>query len=137
MYAIPNHPQSSGQVEISNHDLKLLLEKMLQESRKNWSDKLDDALWAYRMAFKTPIGTTPFREKRLLEFNDIDEIRLDAYESNVLYKKKTKKWHDRRITSILYKNGVKGRRRATSHLPKATTREKCTVIRKMVTEQKG
>ena len=42
-------------------------------------------------------------EKRLLEFNDIDEIRLDAYESNVLYKKKTKKWHDRRITSVSLK----------------------------------
>ncbi|GJS31711.1 DNA-directed DNA polymerase [Tanacetum coccineum] len=28
---------------------------------KNWSEKLDDALWAFRTAYKTPIGCTPFR----------------------------------------------------------------------------
>ena len=27
---------------------------------KDWSKKLDSALWAYRTAFKTPFGTTPF-----------------------------------------------------------------------------
>ena len=43
-YALPYHPQSSRQVEISNHELKLILEKTMQKSHKNWSDKLDDAL---------------------------------------------------------------------------------------------
>ncbi|CAH9100593.1 unnamed protein product [Cuscuta europaea] len=55
------HPQSQGQVENTNRDIKSVLEKTVSRSRKDWSDKLDDALWALRTAYKTPIGTTPFR----------------------------------------------------------------------------
>ncbi|GKE81117.1 reverse transcriptase domain-containing protein, partial [Tanacetum coccineum] len=50
------HPQTSGQVEVSNHGLKHILERTVGEHRASWSDKLDDALWAFRTAFKTPIG---------------------------------------------------------------------------------
>ncbi|GJY02865.1 reverse transcriptase domain-containing protein [Tanacetum coccineum] len=47
------HPQTSGQVEVSNHGLKHILERTVGENRASWSDKLDDALWAFRTAFKT------------------------------------------------------------------------------------
>nr|GEX06282.1 reverse transcriptase domain-containing protein [Tanacetum cinerariifolium] len=49
------HPQTSGQVEVSNRGLKRILERTVEENRASWSDKLDDALWAFRTAFKTPI----------------------------------------------------------------------------------
>ncbi|GJT86556.1 reverse transcriptase domain-containing protein [Tanacetum coccineum] len=52
------HPQTSGQVEVSNRGLKRILERTVGENRASWSDKLDDALWAFRTAYKTPIGCT-------------------------------------------------------------------------------
>ncbi|GJV81129.1 reverse transcriptase domain-containing protein [Tanacetum coccineum] len=55
------HPQTSGQVEVSNRGLKCILERTVGENRASWSDKLDDALWAFRTAFKTPIGCTPYK----------------------------------------------------------------------------
>ncbi|XP_039135713.1 uncharacterized protein LOC120273133 [Dioscorea cayenensis subsp. rotundata] len=56
---MPYHPQTSGQVEVLNSDLKRILEKNIQ-NRRDWAEHLDDALYAYRTAYKTPIGTTPY-----------------------------------------------------------------------------
>nr|GEX54801.1 hypothetical protein [Tanacetum cinerariifolium] len=55
------HPQTSGHVEVSNRGFKRILEKTMGENHAPWSDKLDDALWAFRIAFKTPIGCTPYK----------------------------------------------------------------------------
>ncbi|GJW83623.1 reverse transcriptase domain-containing protein [Tanacetum coccineum] len=55
------HPQTSGQVEVSNRGLKRILERTVEENRASWSDKLDDTLWAFRTTFKTPIGCTPYK----------------------------------------------------------------------------
>src|SRR6266536_2475982 len=58
--ASPYHPQSSGQVELSNREIELILQKTVNRSRKNWSKKLDDALWAYRTSYKNPMGMSPY-----------------------------------------------------------------------------
>ncbi|GKB74964.1 reverse transcriptase domain-containing protein [Tanacetum coccineum] len=55
------HPQISGQVEVSNRGLKRILERTVGENCASWSDKLDDALWAFRTAYKTPIECTPYK----------------------------------------------------------------------------
>ncbi|GKD30179.1 reverse transcriptase domain-containing protein [Tanacetum coccineum] len=55
------HPQTSGQVENTNKALKRILEKTIKDNPAIWSRKLDDALWAFRTAYKTPTGTTPYK----------------------------------------------------------------------------
>nr|GEZ91130.1 reverse transcriptase domain-containing protein [Tanacetum cinerariifolium] len=59
--SIAYHPQTSGQVEVSNRGLKRILERTIGENRASWSDKLDDALWAFCTAYKTPIGCTLYK----------------------------------------------------------------------------
>ncbi|GJR21160.1 reverse transcriptase domain-containing protein [Tanacetum coccineum] len=123
------HPQTSGQVEVTNRGLKRILERTVGENRASWSDKLDDALWAFRTAYKTPIGCTPYKlvygkschlpvelehkaywdlkhanfdlktagDYRKLQLNELHELRDQAYENSLIYKKKTKRIHDAKI----------------------------------------
>nr|GEV16088.1 reverse transcriptase domain-containing protein [Tanacetum cinerariifolium] len=55
------HPETSGQVEVLNHGLKRILERTVGENRASWSEKLEDALWAFKTAYKIPIGCTPYK----------------------------------------------------------------------------
>ena len=43
------HPQKNGQLEVSNREIKSIMEKKVNNSRKDWSKKIEDALWAYRI----------------------------------------------------------------------------------------
>ena len=46
---------------MSNRELKLILQKTVNRSRNNWSKKLDDALWAYRTAYKNPMSMSLYK----------------------------------------------------------------------------
>ena len=58
---ITYHPQTNGQAEVSTRKIKYLLEKTVNRSKKDWVKKIDGALRAYRITFKTPLGMSPFR----------------------------------------------------------------------------
>nr|GEW05551.1 reverse transcriptase domain-containing protein [Tanacetum cinerariifolium] len=132
--SIAYHPQTSGQVEVSNRDLKRILERTIGENYASWSDKLDDALWAFRKADKTPIGCTPYKlvygkachlsielehkaywALKQVNFDltvvgdhrkvQLNELRDHAYENSLIYKEKTKRIHDFKIKNRVFNVG--------------------------------
>nr|GEU84362.1 DNA-directed DNA polymerase [Tanacetum cinerariifolium] len=107
------HPQTSGQVEVSNRGLKRILERTVGKNCASWSDKLDDALWAFRTAYKTPIGCTPYKlvygktagNHRKVQLNELNELHDQAHENSLIYKEKTKRLHDSKIKEHVFNIG--------------------------------
>ncbi|GKA15484.1 reverse transcriptase domain-containing protein [Tanacetum coccineum] len=97
----PYHPQTSGQVEVTNRGLKRILERTVGENRASWSDKLDDALWAFRTAYKTPIGCTPYNSNS----NELVASFVISMRIPLIYKEKTKKLHDSKIKNRIFNVG--------------------------------
>nr|GEV66377.1 reverse transcriptase domain-containing protein [Tanacetum cinerariifolium] len=127
-------PQTSNQVEVSNRGLKRILKRTVGEHRASWSDKLDDALWAFQTAYKTPIGCTPdnlvygktchlpieLKHKAYWALKhayfdlqtagdhkkvQLNELRDQAYENSLIYKEKTKRLHDSKIKDHVFNIG--------------------------------
>ncbi|GJR37967.1 reverse transcriptase domain-containing protein [Tanacetum coccineum] len=90
------HPQSNGQTEVS---IKRILERSVGYNLKDWSEKLNDALWAFRAAYKTPTGCTPFRlvGDKVLLYNS----RLKMYPGKL-----KSKWSGPNIVKKVYPYGA-------------------------------
>nr|GEV67189.1 reverse transcriptase domain-containing protein [Tanacetum cinerariifolium] len=125
---------TSGQVKVSNRGLKRILERTVSENHASWFEKLEDALWAFRTAYKTPIRCSPYKlvygkschlpielehkaywALKHANFNlktaddhqklQLNELRDQAYENYLIYKEKTKKLHDSKIKNRIFNVG--------------------------------
>lgn len=56
----PYHPQANGQVEVANRELEGIFTKVVSSSRKDWEDRLVEAIYAYNTPWKTTTGFTPY-----------------------------------------------------------------------------
>lgn len=57
----PYHPHTNEQAELANRDIKRILTKVVNTFKKKWFIKLSNALWAYRIAYKTALSMSPYR----------------------------------------------------------------------------
>ncbi|RDX75343.1 hypothetical protein CR513_44780, partial [Mucuna pruriens] len=96
-----------------------MLQKMTNPNRKGWRQLLEDALWAHRTAYRTPLGMSPYKivfgkachlpvgEQRKFQLQELDKLRLETYENSQIYKQKVKRFHDQQVLRKEFQVGQK------------------------------
>nr|GEW66266.1 hypothetical protein [Tanacetum cinerariifolium] len=135
-FRTPHAIISDHKTHFRNDQFAKIMLKTVDENHASWSDKLDDALWAFRTAYKTHIGCTPYKLvygkacHLLIELEDkaywalkhanfdlqtasdhrkvqLNELHNKAYKNSLIYKEKTKRLHDSNIKDCVFNIGNK------------------------------
>nr|GEZ44061.1 reverse transcriptase domain-containing protein [Tanacetum cinerariifolium] len=97
------HPQTSGQVEVTNRGLKRILERTVGENSCHLPHKIEHkAYWALT---HTNFDLRTAGDHRKLQLNELSELRDQAYENSLIYKEQTKKLHDDNIKNRIFNVG--------------------------------
>nr|GEV25888.1 reverse transcriptase domain-containing protein [Tanacetum cinerariifolium] len=89
------HPQTSGQVEVSNRGLKRILERTIGENQHK----------AYGALKRANFDLKTAGDHRKLQLNELNELRDQAYKNSLIYKERTKKFHDSKIKNRIFNVG--------------------------------
>ncbi|XP_038902480.1 uncharacterized protein LOC120089135 [Benincasa hispida] len=106
------HPQTNGQAEVSNREIKSILEKVVNSTQKDWTQTchlpLELKHKAFRAINKLNFNIEALREARKLQLHELDEWRLQAYENTKIYKERKLKlqWSGPFVIKEIYPYGI-------------------------------
>ncbi|RVW86560.1 hypothetical protein CK203_045639 [Vitis vinifera] len=96
--ATPYHPQTSGQVELANQEIKNILMKAMNTSRRVYGEachlpvEVQHKAWWVIKTLNMDLNRAGM--KRFLNLNEMEELRNDVYINSNIEKRRFKRWHD-------------------------------------------
>nr|GFA45886.1 reverse transcriptase domain-containing protein [Tanacetum cinerariifolium] len=99
------HPQTSGQVEVTNRGLKRILKKTVGKTVPYGVINSTMLYGHSELLSKLLLVVHHIGDHQKLQLNELSKLRDQAYENSLIYKERTKKLHDEKIKNCIFNVG--------------------------------